>query len=145
MAADVFESYEVTLVAAIISGRCNPGDSVNFAATYGDSASAFALKLILFPSIDSRGRRFASILGTHERAVKPGEQDPMKPDHLGLHGCLPSRALVGVAVVNYCICVTRAPALMDWRLRCSGIGIALAILRFGLTKLLHPSQWPSGE
>src|SRR4029077_16261995 len=78
MAADVFESYEVTLVAAIILAAAtltNP----QFMTDYGTNASAFALKLILFPLMIRAVGGFASIFGTLSVRLKPGEQDPMKP------------------------------------------------------------------
>src|SRR6202011_1874386 len=63
MAADVFESYEVTLVAAIILGAGTLLDP-HFRAVYGGHASGFALKLILFPLLVQGVGVFASILGT---------------------------------------------------------------------------------
>src|ERR1700751_5779654 len=45
MAADVFESYEVTLVAAIILAAASLA-TPSFRASYGANASAFALKMI---------------------------------------------------------------------------------------------------
>src|SRR5208283_3179778 len=47
MAADVFESYEVTLVAAIILAAYALQES-DFIAAYGQHAGAFAVKLIMF-------------------------------------------------------------------------------------------------
>jgi K(+)-stimulated pyrophosphate-energized sodium pump len=76
MAADVFESYEVTLVAAIILAAATLA-TPQFQASYGAYASAFALKLILFPLLIRAVGVFASILGTLSVRLKPGEQDPM--------------------------------------------------------------------
>src|SRR5712664_1553455 len=60
MAADVFESYEVTLVAAIILAAASLA-TPQFQAAYGTYASAFTLKLILFPLIIRAVGVFASI------------------------------------------------------------------------------------
>ena len=59
MAADVFESYEVTLVAAIILAAYALEDP-GFVAAYGGvaGASAFAMKLIIFALILRARRRF---------------------------------------------------------------------------------------
>ena len=53
MAADVFESYEVTLVAAIILAAVLTV-APDFREIYGDASSAFALKLIIFPYSSGR-------------------------------------------------------------------------------------------
>ncbi len=78
MAADVFESYEVTLVAAIILAASTLA-TPQFQTAYGTYASAFTLKLILFPLIIRAVGVFASIIGTLSVRLKEGEQDPMKP------------------------------------------------------------------
>ena len=64
MAADVFESYEVTLVAAIILAAYALEDP-GFVAAYGGvaGASAFAMKLIIFALILRGVGVFSSILG----------------------------------------------------------------------------------
>lgn len=69
MAADVFESYEVTLVAAIILG----------AALF----QKFGLQLIIFPLLVRAVGVFASYIGI--KAVKGQEEmaDPMKPINTG--------------------------------------------------------------
>src|SRR6202021_64141 len=77
MAADVFESYEVTLVAAIILAAATLA-TPQFVAYYGAGAS---------------------ILGTLSVRLKPGEQDPMKPITWGYWVSSVS-ALAGVALVN---------------------------------------------
>src|SRR5690348_17194085 len=78
MAADLFETYEVTLVAAIILAAATSA-SPQFQASYGANASAFALKLILFPLLIRAVGVYASILGTMSVRLKQGEQDPMRP------------------------------------------------------------------
>ncbi len=85
MAADVFESYEVTLVAAIILGAATLLDP-EFVATYGGitAASAMALKLIIYPLLVRASGVFASIIGTMAVKGKDEENfDPMKPINFG--------------------------------------------------------------
>jgi len=85
MAADVFESYEVTLVAAIILGAGAMLDPT-FVAAYGGiaAAGAMSLKLIIYPLLVRAAGVFASIIGTW--AVRGSEDenfDPMKPINFG--------------------------------------------------------------
>src|SRR5439155_17561983 len=127
MAADVFESYEVTLVAAIILAAATLA-TPQFMADYGSNASAFALKLILFPLMIRAVGVFASILGTLSVRLKPGEQDPMKPITWG-YMVSSASALIGVAIVNAGYLHDPRTGAIDWRFTiASGIGIALAIL-----------------
>ncbi len=81
MAADVFESYEVTLVAAIILGA-----SIIPAATWGasDLMRASALQLVMYPLIVRAVGVLASIVGVF--AVKGQDRadlDPMQPINTG--------------------------------------------------------------
>src|SRR3984893_4369213 len=62
MAADIFESYEVTLVAAIILAAYALSEK-DFQTLYGALAGAFAMKLIVFALILRAVGVFASILG----------------------------------------------------------------------------------
>jgi len=78
MAADVFESYEVTLVAAIILAAASLA-TPQFQAAYGEHSAAFALKLDRFPLIIRAVGVYASVLGTLSVRLKEGEQDPMRP------------------------------------------------------------------
>jgi K(+)-stimulated pyrophosphate-energized sodium pump len=81
MAADVFESYEVTLVAAIILGAATllePAFRSRFPTEA--AAQAFALKLVVFPLLVRAVGVFASVVGTW--VVRGSEEpvgDPMKP------------------------------------------------------------------
>src|SRR5271157_4471296 len=76
MAADVFESYEVTLVAAIILAAYALSEK-DFLAAYGAGAGAFAVKLIIFALILRAVGVFSSILGIMEVRVPAGAmRDP---------------------------------------------------------------------
>ncbi len=83
MAADVFESYEVTLVAAIILAAATLLDPA-FTQRYGEQASAFALKLVLFPLLVRAVGVFSSMLGIWSVRMR-GEhvKDPMRPITVG--------------------------------------------------------------
>ncbi|MBI4399008.1 MAG: sodium-translocating pyrophosphatase [Candidatus Omnitrophica bacterium] len=85
MAADVFESYEVTLVAAIILGAATLLDPT-FVAMYGGmaAASAMALKLIIYPLLVRAAGVFASIIGTWSvRGEDKEDFNPMWPINVG--------------------------------------------------------------
>lgn len=100
MAADVFESYEVTLVAAIILGSAVLLDK-SFNAVYGAAASAFALKLIIYPLLVRAVGVFASIVGTWSVRGKDDEKlNPMKPINIGFWvSALIS--VIGFGIVNF--------------------------------------------
>lgn len=145
MAADVFESYEVTLVAAIILAAATLA-TPQFRAAYGVYASEFALKLILFPLLVRAVGVFASILGTLSVRMKPGEQDPMKPITWGYWVSSVS-ALAGIAAANAWYMRDPRTGDIDWRFTIvSGIGIALAIGTLWLTNYYtHPNGRPVSE
>src|SRR3989441_6599029 len=70
MAADVFESYEVTLVAAIILG----------AAASGVVGAGHVLTLIMYPLLVRAVGVIASIIGTYfVRGTDDPDMDPMQP------------------------------------------------------------------
>ena len=127
MAADVFESYEVTLVAAIILGAgtlLDPG----FLSEYGAAASGFALKLILFPLLVQALGVLASIIGTLSVRAKAGE-NPMVPITRGLWVSA-GAAVVGFALVNAFYLLDPRTGNPDWRFSfalLSGLVLALFI------------------
>ena len=91
MAADVFESYEVTLVAAIILG----------AAAVGAVGAENVVKLIMYPLLVRAVGVMASILGVfmvHGRDDR--EIDPMKPINTGFWGSA-ILATIGFSIVSY--------------------------------------------
>ncbi len=130
MAADVFESYEVTLVAAIILGASVLIDK-GFLAFYGAAASAMALKLIIYPLLVRAVGVFASILGTWVVRGKDSEeiQDPMKPIKFGFWVAAIS-AIIGFGLINYYYLRDPKTGLPDWRYffaTLTGIILALVI------------------
>jgi K(+)-stimulated pyrophosphate-energized sodium pump len=123
MAADVFESYEVTLVAAIILGAATLLDPV-FRARFPDEAAAqaFALKLILFPLLVRAVGVFASVVGTW--VVRGSDEevgDPMKPISRGFWTAA-LLATVGFGAITHAY-------LGDWRFFwATFMGIVLAVV-----------------
>lgn len=134
MAADVFESYEVTLVAALILGAATLADS-GFRALYGSMASIMALKLILYPLLVRSVGVFSSILGTWSVKGKDTEVvgDPMKPITFGFWVAALS-SILGFVAVNYFYLTDPTTGLPDWRFSLATLtGIILAIVIQGLT------------
>src|SRR5579863_2420150 len=101
MAADVFESYEATLVAAIILAAYAVSDA-DFVKLYGAGAGAFAMKLIVFALILRAVGVFSSILGIMAVRVPAGTsmRDPMKPIVTG-YMVSAVASVVGFFVVNW--------------------------------------------
>jgi len=91
MAADVFESYEVTLVAAIILGV--------FAAST-PAGHALGVKLVIYPLLVRAIGVFASIIGTWcVRGRDDENMDPMQPINVGFWASA-ILASVGFAIVG---------------------------------------------
>src|SRR5437879_896433 len=114
MAAEVFEGWRVRLVAAIILGAGTLLDP-QFHVLYGSHASAFALKLILFPLLVQGIGVFASILGTRFVRAK-GEEigDPMRPINTGLW-ISSGAAVVGFVTVNAVYLTNPTTGAPGWR------------------------------
>ncbi len=92
MAADVFESYEVTLVAAIILGV--------FAANT-PAGAVYGVKLIIYPLLVRAIGVFASIIGTwFVRGRDDEAMDPMQPINVGFWTSA-IVASVGFGIVTY--------------------------------------------
>jgi K(+)-stimulated pyrophosphate-energized sodium pump len=130
MAADVFESYEVTLVAAIILGAGVLLDS-SFKSVYGAAAAAMSLKLIIYPLLVRAVGVFASIIGTMCVKAKDTKEigDPMKPIHFGFWVAAIA-AIIGFGTVNYFYLKDPVTGLPDWRFffaTLTGIGLAVVI------------------
>jgi len=146
MAADVFESYEVTLVAAIILAAACLGDT-HFRAYYGDQASRFALKLIIFPLLVRAAGIFSSILGIWAVKVR-GEvlKDPMRPISNGFI-VAGIGSIMAFALIDYLYLRDPVTGSPDWRFFwATSAGILLAIVTLGLTNYFtHPDKVPATE
>jgi K(+)-stimulated pyrophosphate-energized sodium pump len=148
MAADVFESYEVTLVAAIILAAYALEDP-HFVAIYGGTAmaSAFAMKLIIFALILRAVGVFSSILGIMAVRVPPGQMlDPMRPINIG-YMTSAIASVIGFFIVNYFYLTDPRTGAPDWRFACTAtLGIALAVVTLWLTNYFtHPDRGPVTE
>jgi K(+)-stimulated pyrophosphate-energized sodium pump len=145
MTADVFESYEVTLVAAIILAAATLLDQ-SFVAKYGDSATSFALKLIMFPLILRAIGVFSSMIGIWSVRMRENESDPMRGITRGylLSGFL---SIVGFAIVIWLYLIDPATGKPDFRfLIPPSIGIILAVVTMWLTDYFtHPDKKPATE
>ncbi|HAH86348.1 MAG TPA: sodium-translocating pyrophosphatase, partial [Armatimonadetes bacterium] len=90
MAADVFESYEVTLVAAIILGAAATG-----------VAGGNVMALIMYPLLVRAVGVVASILGIFMvRGRDDIDMDPMQPINVGFYGSA-IFATIGFSIVSY--------------------------------------------
>ena len=141
MAADVFESYEVTLVAAIILAAGALLDP-QFNATYGENASSFALKMIIFPLLVRAVGVFSSIIGTWSvKANESSIKDPMRPISIGywISGLV---SIVGFIAINYWYVIDPNTGAPDWRFTyATTIGIVLAIVTLWITNIFtHPNK-----
>ena len=147
MAADVFESYEVTLVAAIILAAFAVNEP-DFQAAYGAFAPMFAMKLIMFAFILRGVGVFSSILGIMAVKVPTGSamRDPMKPINQG-YMVSAVASVIGFFVVNYFYMQDPRTGATDWRFGfCATFGIILAIVTLWLTNYFtHPDKGPTTE
>lgn len=125
MAADLFESYEVTLVAAMILG-----------AAYATKDPSFALKLIVFPLMVRAVGVFASIIGAMSVKGKDSEDfNPMRPIQMGfVISALVSS--IGFGIVNYFYLDA------DWRFFWATFsGIVLAVIISYLTEYYTATEY----
>ena len=147
MAADIFESYEVTLVAAIIlaaAALMDPG----FNARYGAHASGFAMTLIFYPLLLRAVGVFSSILGILAVRVKDGTgmKDPMKPINMG-YWVSALASVAGFAVVTGFYVKDPVTGIPDWRFFwATTTGIVLSIVTLWITNYYtHPEKGPVTE
>jgi len=145
MAADVFESYEVTLVAAIILGAITMLDR-DFVEAFGgpSSASLVALALVVYPLMIRAVGVFGSIIGTWcVRGKDDPQLNPMKPINVGFWVA----ALTSIAgffiVSRWYLGDVTSPKYGDlwWRVSLANVmGIALALLIQWLTEYFTSTE-----
>jgi K(+)-stimulated pyrophosphate-energized sodium pump len=127
MAADVFESYEVTLVAAIILGVFAANTPVG--AQYG-------VKLIIYPLLVRAIGVYASIIGTwFVRGRDDEAMDPMQPINVGFWtSALLASLAFGVVAMVY---------LQNWRFfAATFMGIILVLIIGRLTEYFTSVEKP---
>ncbi len=130
MAADVFESYEVTLVAAIILGV--------FAALT-PAGSAYGVKLIIYPLLVRGVGVFASIIGTWFVKGRDDENmDPMQPINVGFWVSALA-ATVGFTIIAF----TYLGGADAWRYALATfMGIVLVLVIGRLTEYFTSTEKP---
>jgi K(+)-stimulated pyrophosphate-energized sodium pump len=138
MAADVFESYEVTLVAAIILGAGAMLDK-DFVESFGGptAASQVVLALVIYPLLIRAVGVFGSIFGTWcVRGKDDPAMNPMKPITFGFWMAALS-SIVGFWLVSYFYLgdiVSPKYGTLWWRVFLANVmGIALALVIEWLT------------
>jgi K(+)-stimulated pyrophosphate-energized sodium pump len=146
MAADVFESYEVTLVAAIILAAAALLDPA-FTTAYGAHSSAFALRLILYPLLVRALGVFSSIVGVWSVRMR-GEvsKDPMRPISVSywVSGMV---SIAGFALINYFYLIDPVTGKPDFRFfLATTMGIVLALVTLWITNTFtHPDKSAATE
>lgn len=141
MAADVFESYEVTLVAALILGAATMLDPL-FSQKYGDRASTIALSLIIFPLLVRAVGIFASAIGIYCVRGKEDMKDPMVPINIGFWVSA-IISFCGVVLVNW-LYLNPILGTVDFRFSlATGVGLVLAIATLWLTDFYTHIDRPS--
>ncbi len=146
MAADVFESYEVTLVAAIILGAATLLDP-GFVAVYGAAAGAFALKLIIYPLLVRAIGVFASMAGAWSvRGTDEAIGDPMRPINIGFYVSA-GASVVGFGLINHFYLRDPVTGNPDYRFFLATLtGIVLALIIGRLTEIYtHADRGPVSE
>ncbi len=144
MAADVFESYEVTLVAGIILAAGVMLDQA-FTTAYGTAASSYALKLIMFPLLLRAVGVFSSILGIWAVKVPEGStmRDPMRPINIG-YWVSAVASVAGFFIVNALYLIDPLTGRPDFRFAVAAtLGIVLALVTLWITNYFtHPDKRP---
>ncbi len=127
MAADLFESYEVTLVASIILGVAA------FKSVYPDDPKKWVLGLI-FPLAARAVGVIASIIGVFAVKAKEGETDALKPINRGflVAGLL---TVVGVGGVAMLYVGNDKGTVSNIGLRCWGGVVIGLVLAQGVSRL----------
>ena len=138
MAADVFESYEVTLVAAIILGH-----AAMASPQVAPLGTTWGLKLIVYPLLVRAIGVFASVVGTWSVRGRDDESmNPMKPINVGFWVSA-LLAAVGFTIVNAIYLVNPRTGSPDFRFAAATFtGIVLALIIGWLTEYFTHTDRP---
>jgi K(+)-stimulated pyrophosphate-energized sodium pump len=129
MAADVFESFEVTLVSALILGLVL-GDAV--AGTLGDGV--YDLRFIIFPLILRAIGVVASVIGNSIVRTDERRRNAMAAMNRGFY-LAAAVAVAACAVANFFYMRDPATGAVDWRFFLATVsGVVLAIVLDKLTE-----------
>jgi K(+)-stimulated pyrophosphate-energized sodium pump len=129
MAADVFESFEVTLVSALILGLVL-GDAV--AGTLGDGL--YDLRFIIFPLILRAIGVVASVIGNSIVRTDERRRNAMAAMNRGFY-LAAAVAVAACAVANFFYMRDPATGAVDWRFFLATVsGVVLAIVLDKLTE-----------
>ena len=135
MAADIFESYEVTLVAAIILGAA----AFPFLKTImsASAATMAVLAMVVYPLLIRAVGVVASIIGVYAvRGKDDMSMNPMKPINVGFFVSA-GFATIGFFVISYIVFQMRVPiaGFGWWRFAAANLsGIILALIIDKLTE-----------
>jgi K(+)-stimulated pyrophosphate-energized sodium pump len=136
MAADVFESFEVTLVSALILGLVL-GDAV--VGTLGDGQ--YDLRFIIFPLILRAIGVVASVIGNSIVRTDERRRNAMAAMNRGFY-LAAAVAVVACAVANYFYMVDPNTGAVDWRFFLATIsGVVLAIVLDKLTEYFTSTHY----
>ncbi len=131
MAADIFESYEVTLVAAIILGAAAQPFLRDPKVLGPAGAVPAVLALVVYPLLIRAVGVIASIIGVYAvRGKDDMSMNPMKPINVGFFVSA-ALATVGFFAVSYYVFEVRVPipGFEWWRFAAANLsGIILAII-----------------
>ena len=144
MAADVFESYEVTLVAAIILGAAAFPMFKDMAANGTiPNASAAVLSLVVYPLLVRAVGVIASIIGVFMvRGEDRMDMDPMRPINVGFWGSALIAAVM-FSVVSYFLFKEVKTGFAWWQFAGANfMGILLALVIGKLTEYFTSTEKP---
>ena len=141
MAADVFESYIMTLVAAIILGAAVVYDSKLGQLLGGISPNTLALHLVIYPLLVNAVGIFASILGINlVKGRDDGEINPMAPIQLGFRVSAVA-SIFGFGLISYFYLGDFGPELPWWKFfLATFMGIVLAVVIERLTNYFTATE-----
>jgi K(+)-stimulated pyrophosphate-energized sodium pump len=137
MAADVFESFEVTLVSALILGLVL-GDAV--AGTIGDGV--YDLRFIIFPLVLRAIGVIASVIGNAIVRTDERRRNAMAAMNRGFY-LAAVVCLIGFAIFTLVYMVDPNTGTVDWRpFLVTVAGLALAIVLDKLTEYFTSTHFP---